>query len=71
MKTLMTTILILVLSGPAFAWQNRLGEEAREEIRQAEEENYRNRMLAIQEDLLFLKQQEHDLRMREYWESQN
>jgi hypothetical protein len=67
MKTLLISILILFLSGPAFAWDDHT-DEWNEDVRQAEEENYRNRMLAIQEDLLWLKRQEHDLRIREYWE---
>ena len=70
MKTLFITILVLILSGPVFAWDD-CTDKWNEEVRQAEEENYRNRMLAIQEDLLFLEQQEHDLRIREYWEGQN
>lgn len=72
MKTLMLAIILTSIAcGPALAWDDDLFARQREAIRQADEDNYRNRMLAIQEEMLFLKQQEHDMRLREYWERQN
>ena len=67
MKTLTVTILILILSNPALAW-NDYTDEWNEEIRQAEEENYRNRMRALEEDLLLEKAIENNDRIRRYYE---
>ena len=70
MKTLILTIVLTSITcGPALAWDDF--DMQRETIQQAEERNYRNHMRAIQEEMLWLEQQEHDMRMREYWERQN
>lgn len=60
MKTLtplLVAALVVAMSGPVFAWDNDFMRINEENNRQADEDNYRNRMLAIQEDLLHLEQQ--------------
>ena len=54
MRILITIALTLIACQPVLAW-NDYTDEWNEEIRQADEENYRNRMLAIQEDLLMIE----------------
>lgn len=73
MKKLILAIILalitLIACGRALAWNDCM-EEFRESIRQADEDNYRNRMLAIQEELLYLERQkeiDRDIERMEHW----
>ncbi|MCK4525935.1 hypothetical protein KAW18_01085 [candidate division WOR-3 bacterium] len=67
MKTLIITILIFILSGPVFAWDD-CTDKWNEDVRQAEKENYQNHMRAIQEELLMIEQQRELDRIRDRYE---
>jgi len=61
------TITLTFIANPVLAW-NDYTDEWNEEVRQAEEENYRNRIRAIQEDVLLEKAIEKNDRIRQYYE---
>lgn len=73
MKKLILTIILalitLIACGHALAYNDCM-EEFRKSIRQADKDNYRNRMLAIQEELLYLERQkeiDRDIERMEHW----